>query len=315
MFTQAVAPLNAAPPAKLAAFSTRWRGRFSSLVRIREVKMKNDGNIGMDNGPKLLTRRKALGLLGAAGTTLAAGMVMAREKLVTPESACALPTPHHIEGPYYVVENRRRSDLRSDDADGSLKRGVPLRITVRVIGSRAGHCMTMSDAVVDIWHCDAEGVYSDVVDPHYNTTGRNSLRGYQITDTRGEVSFTTIVPGRYEVRATHIHLKVRQRRGFTPADLRETMRIVREANMPPPSGSNKAAPPTLREEFTTQLYIDDAITDAVYRRHPYVGKVANQISNSKDIFFREGGGSRLILPLSPDGVGYAGTYTVVIPLT
>jgi protocatechuate 3,4-dioxygenase beta subunit len=69
----------------------------------------------------------------------------------------------------------------------------------------------MSGAMVDIWHCDALGAYSDVTDnaEGFNTLGREFLRGYQLTDAKGRVSFTTIYPGWYRGRAVHIHFKVR----------------------------------------------------------------------------------------------------------
>jgi protocatechuate 3,4-dioxygenase beta subunit len=63
---------------------------------------------------------------------------------------------------------------------------------------------------VDIWQCDAEGVYSDAVDPKYfDTTGKRFLRGYQRTDRHGVATFTTIYPGWYPTRTPHIHYKIR----------------------------------------------------------------------------------------------------------
>ena len=63
---------------------------------------------------------------------------------------------------------------------------------------------------MDVWHCDAEGVYSDAVDPKYfDTTGKKFLRGYQRTDANGVAKFTTIYPGWYPQRTPHIHYKIR----------------------------------------------------------------------------------------------------------
>jgi protocatechuate 3,4-dioxygenase beta subunit len=50
---------------------------------------------------------------------------------------------------------------------------------------------------VDVWHCDALGVYSGVRDFRFDTSGQKFLRGYQTTDERGEVRFLTIYPGWY----------------------------------------------------------------------------------------------------------------------
>lgn len=62
---------------------------------------------------------------------------------------------------------------------------------------------------LDIWHCDAAGVYSDATDPSFNTKGQRFLRGYQVTDANGKAAFTTIYPGWYQGRAVHIHFKIR----------------------------------------------------------------------------------------------------------
>src|SRR5207247_486574 len=70
-------------------------------------------------------------------------------------------------------------------------------------------CASLGGATVDIWHCDALGVYSDASDPSFSTKGRKFLRGYQTTDLGGKVQFTTIYPGWYQGRAVHIHFKIR----------------------------------------------------------------------------------------------------------
>ena len=64
-------------------------------------------------------------------------------------------------------------------------------------------------AVIDVWHCDAAGVYSDVTDPGFDTTGSDFLRGYQVTDESGRAAFTTVYPGWYQGRTVHIHFKIR----------------------------------------------------------------------------------------------------------
>jgi protocatechuate 3,4-dioxygenase beta subunit len=72
-------------------------------------------------------------------------------------------------------------------------------------------CAALAGALVDIWHCDAEGNYSE-----YGGTGMQStnyqnvhfLRGRQTTNASGMVSFTSIFPGWYNGRATHIHVHI-----------------------------------------------------------------------------------------------------------
>ena len=65
----------------------------------------------------------------------------------------------------------------------------------------------MANVQVDIWHCNASGIYSaeDVED----TSGETWLRGYQITDANGLATFKTVIPGWYAGRTTHIHLRLR----------------------------------------------------------------------------------------------------------
>ena len=85
-----------------------------------------------------------------------------------------------------------RSDIRED------REGVPLRLAIRIRG--APKCEPIKDAVVDIWHCDATGSYSE--------RGETYLRGLQVTDGNGLAEFTTIYPGWYPGRTAHVHAKV-----------------------------------------------------------------------------------------------------------
>jgi protocatechuate 3,4-dioxygenase beta subunit len=106
------------------------------------------------------------------------------------ESNCSL-TPELTEGPFYFDADKVRSDIR----DG--REGATLRLALRV---RDSACEPISDAVVDIWHCDAAGAYSEEGDPF--------LRGVQVTSRDGIAEFTTIYPGWYQGRTVHIHAKV-----------------------------------------------------------------------------------------------------------
>src|SRR5205823_6128325 len=103
-----------------------------------------------------------------------------------------------------------RSDIRSDPTTGAVKDGVPLYLgfSLSSVGSDGG-CSPLAGAVIDIWQCDASGVYSDVNDPGFNTKGQQFLRGSQHTDENGYAQFLTIYPGWYSGRAVHTHLKVR----------------------------------------------------------------------------------------------------------
>ena len=225
----------------------------------------DDGTIG-----RVLTRREGLALLGAGRPAAAAA----------PAGACVV-RPALTEGPYFVDARLERSDIRSDPADGALRPGAPLRLALRVSRLSAGACAPLPAAMVDVWHCDAAGVYSDAADPGGSTVGRKFLRGYQTTGADGLVGFTTIYPGAYPGRAVHIHFKVRTG-----------------------GGGGRA------HEFTSQLFFDDALTDQVHARPPYAGG-ARRMRNGRDGIYREAG-AQLILAVAPSGDGYAGAFDLAL---
>lgn len=152
------------------------------------------------------TRRGFLSLISAS----AAGLLPARQAAAASDSrpvdaaeVCIL-TPQAEEGPFYADPKL----LRSDIVDG--KAGIPLTLRLRVI--EAGACTPIPGARVDIWHCDARGLYSAFPgqgDRHNIDRSQQSfLRGTQLTGAAGWVAFNTIYPGWYDGRATHIHFKV-----------------------------------------------------------------------------------------------------------
>jgi len=122
----------------------------------------------------VLTRREALALLGAGGlSALAAGRGAAQ----TAGTPTCVARPALTEGPFFVDEKLNRADIRSDPADGSVRPGVPLQLALRVSRLTRGACAPLPGATVDLWHCDAVGVYSDVQDPGGATLGKKFLRG------------------------------------------------------------------------------------------------------------------------------------------
>jgi protocatechuate 3,4-dioxygenase beta subunit len=193
-------------------------------------------------------------------------------------NAQCVVTPALTQGPYFVDEMLKRSDIRADPATGTARPGVPLELTLSLSQVGASGCGALAGALVDMWHCDALGVYSDV--SAQRTVGQAFLRGYQTSDGNGSVRFTTIYPGWYQGRAVHIHFKVRT----SPAG---------------PSGL----------EFTSQLFFDEALTDQVHAQSPYSQKGRRDTLITTDGIFRSGGTS-LLVPLSAAGSGYAGTMYV-----
>lgn len=121
--------------------------------------------------------------------------------------------PQQTQGPYFVDERLNRSDIRADPSSGAVRAGIPLRLAFRVSRSSSGACSALANAMVDVWHCDALGIYSDASDAGFNTVGQKFLRGYQLTDAAGLAQFTTIYPGWYSGRAVHIHFKLRSSAG------------------------------------------------------------------------------------------------------
>jgi protocatechuate 3,4-dioxygenase beta subunit len=239
-----------------------------------------------------MSRREWLGVMGAATAVMLIGCgrgpsgstwltnLFSRKPAVTAIPPCIV-RPEQTEGPYFVDERLNRSDIRSDPSDGSVKEGAPLQLAIRVSHIGPNRCTPIAGAVVDLWHCDAHGVYSDARDrSFFDTRGKKFLRGYQITDAEGMVRFLTIYPGWYPGRTVHIHFKIRTH---------------------PEAGRGN--------EFTSQIYFDDALTDQIHAEAPYTAKGRGRLKNQQDGIFQDGG-EELMLPLTPQPQGYAGTFDI-----
>jgi protocatechuate 3,4-dioxygenase beta subunit len=109
---------------------------------------------------------------------------------------CVL-TPELTEGPYYVPDEKVRRNITEG------KPGLPLTLQATVVN--ASTCKVIKGANVDIWHCDAGGVYSAFGS---SSPDQTFLRGVQPTNAKGVATFQTIYPGWYMGRAVHIHVKV-----------------------------------------------------------------------------------------------------------
>lgn len=233
----------------------------------------------------LFTRREALTWVGTTGTTWLMGRMPALAQSVPHLSpSLCIVRPEQTEGPYFVDERLHRSDIRSDPTDKRVTPGTTFTITFQVMRLRAGDCQPLSDAQVDIWHCDARGIYSDVQDPRFDTTGHKFLRGYQITDAQGTVQFQTIYPGWYPIRTVHIHFKIR------------TAPVAQR-----------------RYEYTSQVYFPDDLTDRVYAGGPYSSMGLRRVRNQHDFIFRHGGSELMLDPLPTQG-GYAATFPIALHL-
>ncbi len=114
--------------------------------------------------------------------------------------------PTETEGPFPT--KNPSAFVRNDITDGRTGHTMTATIT---IGQVSRSCAPLEGAIVDIWHCDAEGNYSEYGGSQMqsvNYANAHFLRGRQVTDANGQVQFTTIFPGWYQGRATHIHVHI-----------------------------------------------------------------------------------------------------------
>lgn len=241
----------------------------------------------LDDEPigRVLTRREVLALLGVTGiawlTRCSGPGSMARPAGAAGVSGCVV-RPEMTAGPYFVDGALERPDIRADPATGEARAGTPLELAFLVSRIADGACAPLVGAVVDVWQCDALGVYSDVRDARSDTRGRKFLRGHQVTDADGAARFTTIYPGWYQGRAVHVHFKIRS-----------------------------APAAAAGFDFTSQLFFDDALTDRVHAAEPYASRGGRRTENDRDGFFRRGGAD-LLVALEPAGEGYRGTFEVAL---
>ena len=214
---------------------------------------------------------------GATATALATATAVA----VASSLPSCVVVPELTEGPYYVNENLDRSDIRIDTSDGSLSEGAVLTLDWVVSQVDGNACIPLEGVLVDVWHCDAAGNYSDVG----GEQGHDYLRGYQHTDASGKARIVTVYPGWYQGRAVHIHFKIR---------------------------TDAAASSGF--EFTSQLFFDDAQNAEVFATGVYAAKGQPDRLNASDNIFGQSQGMTL-LDVTKDGDGYKATFEIAIQTT
>jgi protocatechuate 3,4-dioxygenase beta subunit len=233
------------------------------------------------NDDHRISRRDSLIKLGGliAGATAVGGWKVADSLSATDEAesasgpaavasglvSCVL-APEQTEGPYHLDDHK----LRRNITEG--RPGVPLALRLTVVD--VSTCKPIKGSAVDVWHCDAGGVYSGT--SVQDTEDDRFLRGIQRTDAKGLALFRTIYPGWYQGRTVHIHVMVHV-------------------------GGNVV--------HTGQLYFPDALTDTVYRRSPYSRRPGRTTRNAADSIYRNGG-RRSTLKLTRSGSGYVGAITM-----
>jgi protocatechuate 3,4-dioxygenase beta subunit len=232
------------------------------------------GSVASNAAASATTTATATGSGTAASTGLAGATAVA--------AASSLPScvvvPALTEGPYYVNEKLERSDIRVDTSTGNAVDGSVLSLDWVVSKVDGNGCIPWAGVLVDVWHCDALGNYSDVG----SEQGHDFLRGYQHTDANGRATITTIYPGWYQGRAVHIHFKIRT-----------------------------DAQATTGFEFTSQLFFDDALNAQVFSQGAYASKGAPDVKNAADGIYQQSQGMTL-LNVVKAGDGYQATFEIAL---
>ena len=188
-------------------------------------------------------------------------------------------SPEQIAGPYFRNPKLIRRNI-SEDADG-----IPLVLRLKILDAMTGEPVT--NALVDIWHCNARGAYSgwSKVNPDQRassgdigaiarTDDHTYLRGAQFSDRQGIVRFTTIFPGFYAGRALHLHVAVR----ITGGD-----NFLEERHV----------------AWVGQLYFPEAVSRSVLGAREYGGRSIPALSNDEDRHYQTMGGAASTLSVHP----------------
>ncbi len=272
--------------------------------------------------PTAISRRRVLALLGAggagavliarqaaasttstttAGTTAAttAGSAVTAATAASPTvPASPVVTPTETGGPFpadgtndngegtvaNVLSDARsvRSDIRGDLDGNNVQEGVPMSLQMLVVDSTGA---VQPGAAVYIWHCNREGQYSQ-----YNAAMLGGdfsdfswLRGVQIADDKGLVTFQTILPGRYQGRAFHIHFEVYADGTYAT------------------------------KRLTSQMGMDDDLIDSLYTKAAgYEKALATDTNNAQDNIFSDGYDHQLLSVSGDVTTALATTFTAVV---
>lgn len=219
----------------------------------------------------------------------------------TSNSSCSV-IPSETNGPYpgdgtnslngtlvnaLLLSGIVRSDITASIVSSTtVAAGIPLQVTLNLVNSRAS-CAPLAGYAIYLWHCTQDGLYS-----MYSTgiTSENYLRGVQVTDSSGSVTFQTIFPGCYSGRMPHIHFEV-----YASETLATSM----------PGGDGIK---------TSQIAFPIAICDEVYAASGYSASVTNlaAMSFASDNVFSDGYATQLATVTGNASSGYVATLNVGI---
>lgn len=215
---------------------------------------------------------KGMAAIGAA-CAIPLDKLKAAPKPIRPEDVACWLTPSETEGPYYFNANLVRQNITEGRA------GAVLQCVINVVDE---NCSPIPNVMVDIWHCDKDGVYSGYAGQlgGLNTTGQTFMRGIQFTDANGQATFQTIYPGWYPGRAVHIHFKVRV---------------------------------TGTTYITSQWCFDDGFTTGVYAANPsiYTHTGSRTLNTGDGIFGNTALPQYEVMTVQSNGQGgYTGNFTI-----
>jgi protocatechuate 3,4-dioxygenase beta subunit len=209
-----------------------------------------------------MTRMNRRSFLCASASLAALAASGGRPRRAAAGGDCVL-YPSQTEGPFFFDTGL----LRSDISEG--RPGLPLQLSLRFVASDG--CTPVPNAVVQIWHTDAAGLYSGYVgqgdDGSIDTRGQTFMRGLQVTDGEGRVVVDTIYPGWYPGRVAHVHFKV----------------FLDDSTV-----------------ATSQLYFPDEVGEAVYETAPYSARGQSPTSLATDVLLRNTSLESVLLDVGGD---------------
>ncbi len=233
----------------------------------------------------LLGVAAAIPMLGACSTTVdptttAGGSTLSSGSTNGSSANNCAVTASETAGPFptKVPGNFVRKDIRDD------RTGVAMTMAITIKNTN-NSCAALAGAIVDVWHCDKDGYYSEYggsgMQP-VNLTSVDFLRGRQTTDASGLVSFTSIFPGWYSGRAPHIHVHVYNAAG--------------------------------KSLLVTQIAFAYDIANTVYTTAQSYGytKGAQDTRNERDNVFSDGVTNELATVSGSISAGYTLTHTIVV---
>ena len=231
---------------------------------------------------------RGLGLAGI-GSMLPLSKIKADDNVMAKGTAGCVLIPQETRGPYPYDLSTNAAMFRQDITEGNP--GTPLNFTLTFVNT-LDNCNPISNARIDIWHCNKDGYYSEFANqPGYLGTqshlNETFFRGIQLTDSNGQVTFKTIYPGWYNGRATHIHFEI-----YLNAVLKAT----------------------------SQAAFPENISTAVYNSADYSAHGQNTTTNASDNVFSDTSNTQYeMLTVTPNATtgGYDASLTVgvAVPVT